>query len=66
MAASVASIREKKELVAGADDSGSQGTMAQGAALPTKVAVAPPREDSFEDSDDAWEEEDPFIAFAHG
>ena len=66
MAASVASILEKKNLANGIEDAGSQGQLAPEADTSQGGVAVQPRENSFEDSDDAWEEEDPFIAFAHG
>jgi hypothetical protein len=64
MAASVASILERKNLANGNEGIGTVGQEEREANV-TQSSVAGLRDNSFEDSDDVWEEEDPFIAFAH-
>ncbi len=65
MAAKATEILGSSNLASGNEPPGSQETGAPQAIGQDGVAALP-RENSFEESDDGWEEDDPFIAFAHG
>ncbi len=60
----MASILEKKKLTRDED----AGPLGQGEPVANLAQARVPdsrENNSFEDGDDGWEEEDPFIAFAH-